>query len=226
MRYFQKAMRRSHFPISYTGGMSPHMVMSFAAPLGIGITSEGEYMDIGLTRSIEPEEAIHLLNGAMTEGIQISSFCILDESEKSGMALVAAADYLIRFSQESKIPSGWMDRWTDFMAQQVCFVTKETKAEKREINIRPLVYRWSLPRDLTDSDGGHMIFLRTAAGSRNNLKPELVMAAFYRFADIPFTEDDIRVHRLEIYKETMENGRMRLTALDGSKRNWTEESLS
>ncbi len=36
MRYFQKAMRRAHIPIAFTGGYSPHMIMSFAQPLGAG----------------------------------------------------------------------------------------------------------------------------------------------------------------------------------------------
>ena len=47
MRYFQKAIRRAEIPIVFTEGFSPHMVMSFASPLGVGIESEGEYMDIG-----------------------------------------------------------------------------------------------------------------------------------------------------------------------------------
>ena len=43
MRYFQKAIRRAELPIAFSGGYSPHMIMSFAAPLGVGITSDGEY---------------------------------------------------------------------------------------------------------------------------------------------------------------------------------------
>ena len=50
MRYFQKAMRRAGIPIAFSGGYSPHMIMSFANPLGVGLTSEGEYFDIELTR--------------------------------------------------------------------------------------------------------------------------------------------------------------------------------
>ena len=46
MRYFQKAIRRSEIDIAYSGGFSPHQIMSFAAPLGVGQTSNGEYMDI------------------------------------------------------------------------------------------------------------------------------------------------------------------------------------
>ena len=46
MRYFQKAIRRAGIDIAYTGGFSPHPVMSFASPLGVGLESDGEYMEI------------------------------------------------------------------------------------------------------------------------------------------------------------------------------------
>ena len=42
MRYFQKAIRRAEIPIAFTSGFSPHMIMSFANPLGVGLTSDGE----------------------------------------------------------------------------------------------------------------------------------------------------------------------------------------
>ena len=43
MRYFQKAIRRANLPVAFSGGYSPHMIMSFAAPLGVGTESLGEY---------------------------------------------------------------------------------------------------------------------------------------------------------------------------------------
>ena len=46
MRYFQKAMRRADVDIRYSEGFSPHQIMSFAAPLGVGLTGSGEYLDI------------------------------------------------------------------------------------------------------------------------------------------------------------------------------------
>ena len=41
MRYFQKAIRRANLPVAFSGGYSPHMIMSFAAPLGVGTESLG-----------------------------------------------------------------------------------------------------------------------------------------------------------------------------------------
>ena len=37
MRYFQKAIRRANLPVAFSGGYSPHMIMSFAQPLGVGV---------------------------------------------------------------------------------------------------------------------------------------------------------------------------------------------
>ena len=74
MRYFQKAIRRAGIPIAYTGGYSPHMIMSFAQPLGVGVTSDGEYLDIELKEPITSEKALKQLNDVMVEGMEIVSF--------------------------------------------------------------------------------------------------------------------------------------------------------
>ena len=62
MRFFQKAIRRAEIPIAFTSGYSPHMIMSFAQPLGVGVTSDGEYFDIELTEAIASEQAVAQLN--------------------------------------------------------------------------------------------------------------------------------------------------------------------
>ena len=49
MRYFQKANRRAGLPIAYSEGFSPHQIMSFAAPLSMGVESTAEYADFKLT---------------------------------------------------------------------------------------------------------------------------------------------------------------------------------
>ena len=65
MRYFQKAIRRAELPIAFSGGYSPHMIMSFAAPLGVGVTSTGEYFDMELTATIPTDEICQRLNSEL-----------------------------------------------------------------------------------------------------------------------------------------------------------------
>ena len=74
MRYFQKAFRRSGVDIEYSQGFSPHQLISFASPLGVGLTSTGEYMDIFVHSSESSKAMIDKINKEMAEGVKILSF--------------------------------------------------------------------------------------------------------------------------------------------------------
>ena len=103
MRYFQKAMRRAEIDIRYSEGFSPHQIMSFAAPLGLGLTSNGEYMDIEVNSMADCESLKKALNQVMAEGIQILSCHRLEDTAKNAMSIVAAADYTLTF-RDSAVP--------------------------------------------------------------------------------------------------------------------------
>ena len=62
MRYFQKAMRRADVDIRYSEGFSPHQIMSFAAPLGVGLTGSGEYLDIEVLSTESSGRLVERLN--------------------------------------------------------------------------------------------------------------------------------------------------------------------
>ena len=112
MRYFQKAMRRAHIDIVFTEGFSPHMIMSFAAPLGVGLTSNGEYMDIEIKSPIASADAIRQLNEVMVEGMEVLSFRQIEEGKAGkAMSLVAAADYTVSFRPGYEPSDGWHIVW-------------------------------------------------------------------------------------------------------------------
>ena len=76
------------------------MIMSFAQPLGVGVTSDGEYFDIEITKPISSENAVAQLNAVMVEGIEVISFREISSDKKaSGMTIVAAADYKVTFPE-------------------------------------------------------------------------------------------------------------------------------
>ncbi len=128
MRYFQKAIRRAELPIAFSGGYSPHMIMSFAAPLGVGVTSTGEYFDMELTATIPTDEICQRLNSQMVDGIHVLSARQVEDGKASkAMSLVAAADYLVEFRPGKAPADGWQTRITEFLKQPEILVTKETK---------------------------------------------------------------------------------------------------
>jgi len=203
MRFFQKAMRRADIPIAFTGGYSPHMIMSFAQPLGVGITSDGEYLDIEITKKISSREALRRLNQVSVEGIEIVGFVeIPDDRKSSGMTIVAAADYRVylpvseKSSERPPLPDEWREAIGGFMAQEQIVVWKKTKKSEKEVDIKPMIY------DMRAEDTFIRLFL--AAGSEHNLKPELVMEAFLAYAGTP--DISLRYHRADVYARDGQGG--------------------
>ena len=126
----------------------------------------------------------------------------------TGMTILAAADYLVTPSVDAGLPEDWQTRFAAFMGQSEIRVLKQTKRSEREINIRPLVFEWEA------RDGG--IFVKLAAGSTENLKPDLVMDTFLK--DL-HPEENIRSHpfiyrRLEMYADMGEEGNRKLVTLE------------
>ena len=194
MRYFQKAIRRAEIPIAFTSGYSPHMIMSFANPLGVGLTSDGEYFDIELTESIASKEAVRRLNEQMVDGMEIVSFVQIPDDKKSkGMSIVAGADYLSSVKNGS-LPENLAEKLEAFYAQNEICVVKKTKKSEKEVDIRPMIYK------LECRDG--KIYMRVAAGSVQNLKPELVTEAFVRYLGMDAEEVTFTHHRLETFAES------------------------
>lgn len=192
MRYFQKAIRRAQIPIAFTEGFSPHMVMSFASPLGVGLTSDAEYMDIEVTETIPSVEAVKRLNEVMVEGMRVLSYRqIPQEKASKAMSLVQAADYTVAFREGQEFPEGWEERLNEFYSQDAILVIKKTKKGEKETDIRPLIH-W-----IREEKG--KVSMRVSAGSTDNLKPELVMEAFASFLGIEFPAFGLLINRDEIY---------------------------
>ena len=74
---------------------------------------------------------------AMVEGIQILSFRqVPDEKASKAMALVAAADYVVKF-REGSAPEGWQEKVNGFLAQDSIKVVKTTKKRKKRLRSVP-----------------------------------------------------------------------------------------
>ena len=207
MRFFQKLMRRSDIPIAFTGGYSPHMIMSFASPLGIGLSSDGEYLDIELAGHISSQQAVERLNQVMVEGMEVLSVREVPEGKKGkAMSLVSAADYLVSFRKGMEPGENWQEKIRTFMEQPEILILKKTKKNEKEVDIKPYIYEMEIR--------GESIFLKLAAGSVKNTKPELVMEAFFAFCGQEFQPLSLLIHRVEVYGDLGEESKRRLVSLE------------
>ena len=205
MRYFQKAIRRADIDIAYSEGFSPHMIMSFAAPLGVGLTSEGEYVDLQVNSCASSKAAVDALNSVMVEGMEVVSFKLLPENVKNAMSSVAAADYFVKW-REGYAPENWEEKFNEFLQKEEMLIVKKTKRSEAEVDLKPMLYKTEL------RDGG--IFMQVACGSVNNLKPELVMEAFAKDAGIELAPFALEVCRLEVYADLGDETAKKLVPLE------------
>lgn len=193
MRYFQKAIRRAEIDIAYSEGFSPHQIMSFAAPLSVGHTSEGEYLDMELNTFTSKADLIQRLQAVMVEGIDIIDVQLLKEGEGNAMASVKAASYLITFRDEISLPKDWQDKLNTFYRQPLISVVKKTKKGEKEINLKDSIYELEIRKDSS-------IYMLLDASSGGNIKPGFVLDCFFETLKFKLPEFAFMVHRVETYK--------------------------
>lgn len=166
MRFFQKALRKSGIACAFSGGFSPHLLISFASPLGVGLESVGEYVDVelayrdpfemsrddleklksmGLTNDELPEvppseELIRQINTIMPEGVLALDMTRVEENKGKAMAMVRGADYLV-FLEEGYLPAITdPETLNAFLTQDEIVIHKVSKKTESDANIKPLIY--------------------------------------------------------------------------------------
>lgn len=205
MRYFQKVMRRADIDICYSEGFSPHQIMSFAAPLGVGITSDGEYLDIEVHSTRSTKDSIDALNATMVEGVEITGYVKLPDNAKTAMSIVAAADYILSFKEGYEAPlskeafAEGID--TFFTKPAEVLITKQTKKSEKVMDLKQLVYDFHMD----EKDGKPAFYLHVCTGSSDNLKPELVVEALYKHLGLEYRPEAVQIHRIDVYAALEDN---------------------
>lgn len=229
MRFFQKAIRRADIDIRYSEGFSPHQIMSFAAPLGVGIESTGEYLDIEVNSMTTTDEIKETLNRVMVEGMEVLSVKLLPDTVKNAMASVAAAGYLVVHTSENSMESTKSNnteafpideierKLLDFHKQEHIPVTKTTKKSVMEIDIKPGIFELKAGKGLNlpgkDINNHPAVFMLLDASSSGNIKPSMVMEEICKFCHTEFEKYNWQIIRTETYTKTEDGSLIPLSAV-------------
>lgn len=211
MRFFQKAIRRADIDIKYSAGFSPHQIMSFAAPLGVGIESTGEYLDIEVNSISSPLEMKEALNKVMVEGMEILAVTVLPDDSKNAMASVAAAEYRItcHLEKDTIAIDDLVEKLSAFYQSEHIFVTKTTKKSVIELDLKPGIYMLDMQQAQNFSDDSGASFVITMlvnASSSGNIKPSMVLDAFCDYAQISLPPSSYQITRIDTYTNLAKEG--------------------
>ncbi len=197
MRYFQKSIRRAGIDIAYSEGFHPHPLISFAAPLGVGITSDGEYFDIVVNSSDTSKHSLEVLNEVMAEGVEVVSYKRLLDSDAKAMTAVAAADYKLWIRENYEAPQIDYEAalFQFFRKPEEILITKKTKKSEKVMDLKKLVFHFQIEME----QGRPVFYLKVSTGSTDNLKPELVLSTFFEWLGQDFHPLSIQNHRIDVY---------------------------
>jgi radical SAM-linked protein len=70
-RVFERAVRRANLPVAFSAGFSPHPRISWLGAAPTGVASEAEYVEIGLTHELDPDDVRRRLDAALPPDLDV-----------------------------------------------------------------------------------------------------------------------------------------------------------
>lgn len=174
MRVFERAIRRASMPVLYSQGYNPRPMMVFALPLGVGIDTVGDYVDISLSKTVDIDSFIEAVNPYLPEGVRLLNGVNIIEPKKSIMSVVTTASYRLE-------APGITAAIRSLFEKEQLVVKKHSKGKIIEVDIRSLML--SCDSDpLTSPDSCEIL---VCGGSSKNLRPDVLLNAAAEYANLP-----------------------------------------
>lgn len=189
MTCFERACRRAGLPILYSQGYNPRPMMVFALPLGVGIETRCDYLDVSLKCPYDASKFTEELNAFLPDGLRIIKSKEIPEPKDSIMSIVTTASY--RF--EAK---GIREAMEKAMKEETLIVTKMAKGKEKQTDIRPLLISLS---QASDGDPDSVEFY-AFAGSERNVRPDLILSSLSKYCGMdPDLAENARVIRTGLF---------------------------
>jgi radical SAM-linked protein len=171
MRTFERSIRRAALPVCWSQGYNPRPQLTFALPMGVGLATEGDLLEVFLTEFVEPAKVRERLNQTLPPGLTIVAADPAAPDAPSLMSQVLAADYRLE-------TPGLAAAWAGMDQNAPILVDKFSKGKTLTLDIRPLLLAVHEIRP-------DCLELRVRAGSAANLRPDLFLKALERYGGLP-----------------------------------------
>lgn len=198
MRTIQRTVRRAGLPANYSKGFNPHLSLSIAQPLSVGVYSSGEYADLILTEEVNEEEIIRRLNEKSAAGIKFleATKIVNVENEKKlpqAMALIDACRYriVVKYNDTNKLE----EELRSLLGKTEWVTLKKSKKGEREVDIKKLVYEF----EFVVNDNELIIDTLIQSGSREHLSADLLVSYIKANTTERSEEEFVDIKREEMY---------------------------
>jgi radical SAM family uncharacterized protein/radical SAM-linked protein len=143
-RVFERAIRRSGLPVSYSQGFHPHQKLSFGPPLPVGYSSDCEFLDIQIEGTCTGKQ-VEALAKELPDGYFISDHRLIYSKAPAISALLNRAVYTVM--GELGEGGALQERIDATLALASIIIARTTKEGSKEVEIRPAIYRLEYRED-------------------------------------------------------------------------------
>lgn len=187
LRAFTRAIHRAELPVRYSQGFNPHQLITFSLPLALGVTGEGEFVDIDFEDGTDPAKVIKGLNKCLPPDIRILEASVPVAKAKD----IISAEYIFDLHIDKPIA---VDKIKAFFNQKEISVLKKTKKGEKAINLAEYIHEYSV---VENNERKLKIRAVLSAGGENNIKPGIVAECFCKF--VGALPENAEIHRTVIY---------------------------
>jgi radical SAM-linked protein len=216
VRIFDRALRAARVPMAYSQGYNRHAKIAYGPPLSLGASSASEYFDLELCQPCG-WDGILKMNEVLPDGIRIADGRPFQRSVDSLMAVIARADYRVRFTDYlldrltrgedlHRVREELERNVSALLAAAEWLVTKPGHgAAAKTVNVRGAL----AGIDFEGSEPNPAVFIRSRLHAPGYLRPDLLVRSL-----LPSFEFDPRLLRVRREALWVERGATLITPLD------------
>lgn len=161
MRGIQKILKRSGLSLRYSEGFNPHIVLSIAAPLPVGVCGRQEFADFEIKDDFTKSEVLEKLISASDSSLKPKDVFI---DCKKSFNDVTYAEYKIDILTDEK------DKIEEFFSREEIMTEKKAKGKIKLINLKEYIHT----AVFSEIEGGVSARCVLACGNEKNLNPMLI----------------------------------------------------
>lgn len=195
MRAMERAFRRAQLPLTFSEGFNPHPRIAYASALAVGVTSDGEYLDVQLKEDLSAEEVVERLKVVLPAGLKILAAVPVTKRKESLMALINLARYRVEISLLQTVGQKKVEEMiTQILSRSTYLVLRQGKKGERQVDIRAGLFQlqgWLESKKL-------VLQMDLQTGSQGNVKPEEVVKMVKESSSLQLGEN-LRIHRVGLY---------------------------
>jgi radical SAM-linked protein len=136
-RSFERAVRRAGVPVAHSHGFSPHPRLSWIGAAPTGTASEAEYVEIGLTRPVDPAELVAALDAALPDGLDVLAAAVAEGASLADR--IEASSWRVELPGVE--PAELRAALSALLERESVVVERVTPSGRRKIDVRAALVR-------------------------------------------------------------------------------------